>query len=151
MAPVDLRELVRSAAQDSDAAESRHGILLEVSTGDDECSVAADADWLRATIVEIIGSAIRFASSKVCVRISIHEELVRLAVTDDGPGSDTPDGHRFEAADAGGIGLSLPLVREVLAAHQGHLHIDDGVPEGSTACTGGHVVMVLPRLRRAPK
>jgi len=151
MTPVDLRGLVRSAALDSEAAESRQGILLEVAVGEVECTVAADADWLRATIVEIIGSSIRFASSKVCVRISMQEEHVRLDVTDDGPGSDKPGGHRFAAADTGGIGLSLPLVREVLAAHQGHLDIDDGAPEGSSACTGGHVVMVLPRLRRAPK
>lgn len=147
LASVDLRELVRSAAQDSEAAESRQGIVLEVFAGELECTVAADADWLRATIVELIGSAIRLATSRVCVRLSVHEAFARLGVTDDGPGSDGPDRSRFQAADTGGVGLSLRLVREVLAAHNGHLDLEDGAREDSTAGTGGHVVMVLPCLR----
>jgi signal transduction histidine kinase len=151
MTPLDLCALVRTVAQECEAVEARRGIQLEVVPGDVECKIAADADWLRAAVVEILSNALRFATAKVSVRVSVDEDRVQLSVSDDGPGFDEPLGRRFEiATDARGVGLSFPLVRDVLAAHDGHLDIDRA-PEGPSPSVGGHVVMVLPLLARAPK
>jgi len=151
MAPIDLRMLVRTAVEACEGIEARRSVQLEVVAYDTECKIAADAEWLGAAVAEIISNAIHFATSRVSIRVSADENNVLLSVSDDGPGFLEPAGRRFEIAPgARGTGLSFPLVRDVLAAHDGHVNVSMA-PPGLSPGTGGHVVMVLPRLSRAPK
>ena len=111
----DLHEVVAAAVHDAEGIEARRGIRVEVTASEPPCLVAADVPWARAAIAEVVSNAIRFARAAV----SIDTRLV--------------DGEAFAR---GGLGLSLPLVSDVMRAHGGRLSIHDRKSdEGATAGT----------------
>jgi signal transduction histidine kinase len=150
MTPVDLRRLAHVATQSSETAESRRGVRVLLLEHEHECTTTADTDWLLVAMTEVIGNAIRFATSHVSVRTSMDDERVMLTVMDDGPAFDATANGIAAATGLRGAGRSLPLVQHVLEAHQGHLHVTAaaGLRSGGE---GACIVMALPRLNGVAK
>ena len=82
------------------------------------------------------------------VRVTGDDEVVRVAVADDGEGLDPADTHRLTERFSRGasgtgqsrrFGLGLALVDEVVRAHDGRLELTGAIGDGAT------VTMVLPR------
>lgn len=147
-APTDLRALAEQAAQQAELLEARRSVRVSVSQADEACPVAADPKWMVAAIAEVVGNAIRFARSLVSVHTGASADEVRVTIADDGPGFTGPAAPRFEPpAGKRGVGLSLPLVCEVLASHGGRIEIDGVRTAVANGLSGAHVVLVLPRLK----
>jgi signal transduction histidine kinase len=144
MATVDLRGVAEAAALDVRGIETRKGIQLDVSVGDEPSLATVDAGWLQNAIGEIVGNAIRFARSKVSVDTRTVDGEVRITIWDDGAGFARPPSlERFEAPTSrAGLGLSLPLVHDVLTSHRGRLEIASvNDASGNEGCA---VMLVLP-------
>lgn len=145
--PTDLRALSQQAAREAELLEGRRGVRVEVSSSEEACSVAADPGWMLAAIGEVVDNAIRFARSVVSVRTEACGSEVTITTTDDGPGFAGPAAPRFEPPfGRRGVGLSLALVSDVIAAHGGQLEINGVRKDGEAAAPGAHVVLTLPRL-----
>ena len=145
MTPIDLRALAEQAAKESELLEARRSVRVNVSCSEEACPVAVDAPWMQFAIADLVGNAIRFARSSVSVRCAAAAEVVTVTITDDGPGFTGPPGPRFEPpAERRGVGLTLPLVRDVVAAHGGRLDLDGPRDPGASA-SGAIVVVTLPR------
>jgi signal transduction histidine kinase len=104
--------------------------------------LVGDANALTRVLRNLLDNAARHATSRVEVALRAEAGQACLTVADDGPGIAPADRMRvFErfvrldtarSRSGGGSGLGLAIVFEIVTAHGGSVHIDDG-PGGGTA------------------
>ncbi|HEY7175341.1 MAG TPA: HAMP domain-containing sensor histidine kinase [Micromonosporaceae bacterium] len=90
-------------------------------------------------IDNLVGNAVKHASSRVGVNVSHGDDAVHVVVTDDGPGIPAEDRERVfdrftrldnsrARSDDDGAGLGLAIVRELLRLHNGAIALGDAGP-----------------------
>jgi signal transduction histidine kinase len=109
--------------------------------------VLGDRAMLARAVRNVLDNAARYASSAVRVQLTASADTVTLVVADDGLGIPPDDRQRvFErftrldgarGRDAGGVGLGLAIVHDVVTAHGGRVTIGDNHP-------GTELMIVLP-------
>jgi PAS domain S-box-containing protein len=146
--PVDVAEVVRSAVQtmQPQLAES---ITIELEV-DDHVGVAfGDPDRIQQVLVNLLDNAAKYGGSPVRVSAEGTNGLVRIAVSDAGPGIGPGDRERifekFYRSDSKlnratrGTGLGLYISRELAERMGGRLDLASEPGEGAT------FVVELPR------
>lgn len=156
-ATVPLRlQMMRLVAE---RAALAYGQAPELALPDTPCLVEGDRDRLDQALANLVDNAYRHGQGQL-VRLSLEAEPTawRVGVRDLGPGFAWPSGpaergRRFDAghdlfeaferggAQAGGSGLGLHVVREIVLRHGGTL-VASNPPEG-----GGLVALHLPLAR----
>jgi len=122
---VDLDDLLLA-----EAGRLRSSTALVIETSGVAAGRVSGSDELLAQVVRnLVDNAARHATSRVGLTLNETDDVVMLAVDDDGPGIPAGDRERvFErfvrlddarSRDAGGSGLGLAIVRELVAAHGG--------------------------------
>ena len=150
--PVAVGPLLADVAAD---VPGRAGVRVEALPPDGDPTVLADPAELRRVLVNLTSNAVRHAGSRVDLDAVVAPDgRVVLRVTDDGPGVPAADRVRvFErfarlddarSRDAGGTGLGLPIVAELVARAGGEIVLTDGPDGGLRALR--HAAR-LPRLR----
>lgn len=129
--PVDLDDLVLEEA----ARLRASGAVTVDTTGVAAARVSGDAAALRRVLRNLGDNAVRHAAGVVALSVASRDGTVRLVVEDDGPGIPPADRervlHRFvrldEARDrdAGGAGLGLAIVDELVRAHDGAVEVGE--------------------------
>ena len=149
LAPTDLRALVKQALDDALAIDGRKDVVAACDLPSTPLIIDADPRLLCVAIREIIGNALRLASSRVEVQLTVDRDSILVRVDDDGPGF-SPDaigmlGKRFSRSASRGLGLSLSMAIEILQAHDAKLEVDSSVlPPGRRGVSGAAVVVTLP-------
>lgn len=150
--PEDFRTIVQSAFDNAIGIDGRRDIATECVLPETRILVDVDRRVLVSVIRETIGNALRLASSKVAVDVTVGEGSVTVRVHDDGMGF-KPEiaealGERFTTRmGARGLGLSLSIAKEVLAAHGGSLEVGSSkLPPGRRGGTGASVALTLPTM-----
>ncbi|WP_431027885.1 sensor histidine kinase [Lysinibacillus sp. LZ02] len=142
MYPIVLAETLRDAIQiiHVKAKEKRIEILLEA---DEELIVEADEEKLKQILINLLENAIRYSDEKKTVRVEAraYEKMAVMKVIDKGigiPKEDLPKiTERFYRVNKarsradGGSGLGLSIVDKLVKQHQGTLHIESEVGEGT--------------------
>ncbi len=132
---VDVAECVREVARTyADAFGS-----IDVVTPE-SCHVIADTDILQQILVNLIDNAYKYGAPPIRVEIEPTDQQVVMSVVDSGSG--VPHGSReriFErftrlepSGGRQGIGLGLPIVRQLAAASGGRVWVEDA-PGGGAA------------------
>ncbi len=109
----------------------------------DEAVVDADADRLALALDALIENAVKHTTPDDWIELSVRRaQDVEIAVADAGSGIAATDleriFERFGRADAsrqrdtGGMGLGLSIVKTIVEAHGGTLHVSSQVGRGST-------------------
>ncbi len=146
--PMDLRQSA------SEVIERHHGEIAQSGcriTLEAPAAVSGTWDRLRVeqVITNLLTNALKYAPrSPIEVRVEADESHARVVVRDEGPGIAEADQARifrpFERATpesgAGGLGLGLFIVREIVEAHGGVLTLRSAPGRGSS------FVAELPRL-----
>lgn len=120
----DLGELLRAAVAQAQPDAERRGLKLRVHAAD-PVSMAIRPQGLRQAIDNLLSNALKFAAHEITVDLARDGALVRITVSDDGPGIPAAEHeHVFEPFhrlhhDGTGAGLGLAIVREVARAHGG--------------------------------
>ncbi len=106
------------------------------TTGIAAARIVGDPGQLERAIRNLTENAARHATTTVAVRLGEQGGAAILVVDDDGPGIAEADRERvferFERLDdardrrSGGAGLGLAIVREVVTAHGGTVHVGSG-------------------------
>jgi len=136
---VDVAELVRSSCEGfASVAELRDQRLVVEAPA--ELRARVDEEKVLSVISNLVANALKHAPRGGLVRCSITAaaERLRIEVADDGPG--VAAGLREEiferyrrgagsASRAGGTGLGLTIVRDLVALHEGTVTVTDA-PEG---------------------
>ena len=125
--PTDLRALCRkiTALNHDDAQLREVGLTFE----EPEHTILADCDRIaiEQALNNLVVNAIDAVGLRgnVIVRLSKVEDHAFLQVDDDGPGVSPEIGERlfdvFETTKAHGMGLGLPLARQIVERHEGRL------------------------------
>lgn len=141
--PGDLRDHVRTAL-DAMAFQLRQNKFdVRLIQPGKPLRVTADPDAVVQALVNLIANAIKYSAGKkrLTVTVARREGAVTCSVRDRGRGI-PPEAvpHLFERfyrvpeirTAVQGIGLGLPLVSHIMAAHRGSVEVDTAVGKGST-------------------
>lgn len=150
MATADLRALAQQGLDEALAIDGRKDVTTAADLPVAPLRVAADPRLLLFVFREIIGNALKLASSRVEVALALVGPHFELRVEDDGPGFSSESvatlGRRFvKRSSARGLGLSLSMALEILRSHGGTLEIAaSSLPPGRRGTPGAAVVLRLP-------
>lgn len=148
--PEDARTLVKEAIEHATGIDGRRDVTVSSELPETKCSIDVDRRLFVSVVREIVGNALRLASSRVHVQAAVHAGRLEIRVNDDGAGfspeMQTAVGQRFTARPAPrGLGLSLSIAKEVLAAHGGTLSVgSSSLPPGRRGVPGAQVLVALP-------
>ena len=141
-APVDLLELAGDAVQDAQAIDPSRAVSLEAVASGPAPVVQGDEQRLRQVFANLVSNALTHSQSPVTVRVSTTANQAQVAVIDQGPGIPAADRERvferFFRTDAsrtrasGGSGLGLSIVAALVAAHGGHVAVEETPGGGAT-------------------
>lgn len=104
-------------------------------------TVVADPRRLEQVLRNLLGNARKYGGEEILVDGEEHEGLLIISVTDNGPGVPAEDQERifdhFEQVGKGdnrtedGVGLGLPIARELIRSMGGDLWYEDAFPRGA--------------------
>ncbi|MBK1671142.1 hypothetical protein CKO28_24360 [Rhodovibrio sodomensis] len=158
--PVHLAAVADDVARMLDGKVHTGGLHLELDPLEG-LVVQADPRALKQVLINLLDNAVKYGRPGDTVRLAAaaeHGHAV-IAVCDDGPGIDADDLYRieqpfvrggrgaaWEAGEKPGVGLGLALVKRLVEAMHGTLHIDSDLGRGT------RVEVRLPALvdRRVP-
>jgi signal transduction histidine kinase len=151
-------DIAAVARESVDELESLVGTRLLVRDWPDEPVMAlVDRDVVARVMQNLLGNALKFTPSagSITVAVEANDDMVRVAVTDTGPGIPREYRERVfekfgqvEAVSRGqkfSTGLGLTFCRLAVEAHGGRIGVDSEVGHGSTFW------FILPRNGPAPK
>ncbi len=105
-------------------------------------TVLGDTTWLQQLFVNLVDNALRYTETGGTISLALECEDARVCVrvTDSGRGIPASaietifePFHRVEpSGDVTGVGLGLPLARQIAVIHGGSLHVESKLGEGST-------------------
>jgi PAS domain S-box-containing protein len=138
---VDLHEIIARVAKLFGLQARERGIRLETRAPDAGLGVVGDATKLTWALSNLIANALRYtpAGGRVGVEASSDPGRVLVTVTDSGPGIPREQRERIfepfvqgaEVGEAGAAGLGLSIVRDIVQAHGGRIHLESEVGRGS--------------------
>jgi two-component system sensor histidine kinase SenX3 len=149
--PVVVSEVVREVVARLQHESMRMGVSIEVQDSV-HVQVLGDRMQLVSALENLVTNAMKYSGDgkKVLVEVHATEEVVSLAVTDQGIGIAAKDHQRiFErffrvdrarSRNTGGVGLGLSIVRHVVSNHGGTVSVVSEEGRGST------FTIVLPRV-----
>jgi two-component system, OmpR family, sensor histidine kinase KdpD len=138
--PVDLSAMIARVVKLFTIQAGEKGVALETA-GSAPGAIAGDEIKLTWALSNLIANAIRYTPAGGHVRVATESRdgTVSVSVTDTGPGIPPEQQNRiFERfaqsaspGDAGAAGLGLAIVRDVVQAHGGRIHLDSTVGRGT--------------------
>jgi two-component system sensor histidine kinase SenX3 len=152
---VPLHTILADATQSLRPVATARRIGIEVDVPPAHLSVPGDRRDLVSAVSNLVDNAVKYSEpgSQVRVGWTCDEDLVRIAVADNGIGIPIRDRDRiFErfyrvdrarSRSTGGTGLGLSIVRHVAANHGGEVTVESREGEGST------FTLVLPMVEGA--
>jgi two-component system sensor histidine kinase KdpD len=132
--PVDVAAIARALARDEGLA----GHAIEVETPE-SCPAMANADLVQRVLLNLVDNATKYGAPPIRIRVEEEGGTVMLAVMDQGPGIRAKDRDRifdrFTRLDVTGslpgMGLGLPIARDLLAACGGRVWVEEAPGGGA--------------------
>jgi two-component system, NtrC family, nitrogen regulation sensor histidine kinase NtrY len=135
--PTDLHQLV------SDSLSLYDGLFTDVTLerrfGADLPQVRIDPEQMRRVLMNLVDNALEAMNRSGTIVIETSHEakdnLVRLVVSDDGPGIPASEREKlflpYYSTKGRGSGLGLAIVRRIVAEHGGNIDVTENVPQGT--------------------
>lgn len=132
-------EIVGEVVADAQALDEQVTVTLESTS---PARVKGDADYLRRAVWVLLDNAVKYnrPGGQVTVSLGVDKNTVTLSVTDTGSGIDADEINKifdlFYRSDPArsqdqGFGLGLCLARNIVEAHEGHVHVKSDLGKGS--------------------
>ncbi len=143
--PLDIRRLANLAARNASQKAEERGVALSVMAKEQVPMVQGDSEKIVWVLNQLLDNAIKFTPSGGRVVVSLKEEstnLVMVTVTDTGIGIPSnrlqeifEPFHQLDGSStrrAGGTGLGLSLVRQIIESHGSLLDVSSVEGRGTT-------------------
>jgi PAS domain S-box-containing protein len=140
--PVDLDQLLHEVHSHAARGNTKHAFLLDAA--DSLPILSADRDKLIQVFTNLLSNAVKYSPNGGTITITGRRtaEGVRISVKDQGIGlSHAAIEHifeRYKRVDSGagrfiaGTGLGLPISRQIVELHNGHIHVESTEGAGAT-------------------
>jgi signal transduction histidine kinase len=142
---VPIRQIVAAASAIVQPAAARAQLSIGVLVDDDLPPVAGDPDQLERVLVNLLSNAVKFsprAQSPITLDVTGRDGGIYLVIADQGIGIEDAEQlqvftrfFRAEAARERGItgaGLGLAVVKGIVEAHGGTVHLESVAGRGTT-------------------
>jgi signal transduction histidine kinase/DNA-binding LacI/PurR family transcriptional regulator/AraC-like DNA-binding protein len=139
--PVDLAEVLASAAEAGRELATTRGLAFETALPERGLPVLGDRTRLRQVALNLIGNAVKFTErGHVRLEAAASEGSVSVRVSDTGVGIPADEqgrifgefqrGARSAAGSVGGLGLGLAIARLLVELHGGTIEVRSPGPNG---------------------
>lgn len=139
----DLVLLVNEVIEQLENKAKKREVNLSIRSNSGRLLVRGDVNRIMQVFKNLIDNAIKYGKEKgsVVVKLDGEGKLVKIAVSDDGPG--IPEAHhqhlfkRFyrvdksRSRDRGGTGLGLSIVKHIVEAHGAQISLKSGAGSGT--------------------
>jgi signal transduction histidine kinase len=162
--PADLNRIVEDTLRLYAGVLQQSSLVLEPELGADVPAVRIDAEQIRQVIINLVDNAMEALGGPaaparpdgrpptIVVRTTVdtRDGVVRLTVTDNGPGVPAADRDKlfmpYYSTKGRGSGLGLAIVRRIVAEHGGNVEVDAAEPPapGSGEAGGSRFTVELP-------
>jgi PAS domain S-box-containing protein len=145
MTPIELRSIVSAAIEQARPLMKSRQHVLTTRTGPDAMNVIGDRTRLIQVVTNLLNNAAKYTpeGGVIDLAASIDGDVATVSVKDTGQGMDSrllpsifelfTQGER--AADQGGLGIGLALVRSIVQLHGGTVSAhSEGIGRGSCFC-----------------
>jgi signal transduction histidine kinase len=142
--PVDVSTLINAILTTVRSHAARQALTFRLDLPPDLPTVSADLDGLTQAIGALIDNAVKFSPNggEIVIATRVEDGLMRVSIQDPGVGI-PPDQmyhifdryHHVEAVGEhlfGGVGLGLPIAKQVVEQHGGNISVISSPGEGST-------------------
>ena len=142
--PVDIPTLINAILTTLRPSAARSGLTFQLDLQPDLPVVPADLDGMTQAIGALIDNAVKFSpdGGKIIIAAQAEDGQLRVSVQDPGVGI-PPEQlyhifdryHHLEATGEhlfGGVGLGLPIARQVVEQHNGRISVISNLGGGST-------------------
>lgn len=138
-APQDPCVLAREVIEALQPNARQRGCQLEADIVGAVPSIQADGDRIVQVLSNLVSNAVNVGASRVTVHLEARPHDVLFTVADTGPGIPAEDlPHMFDrywrgkSAGYKGTGLGLPISKQIVEAHGGHIWIESKLGVGTT-------------------
>ena len=147
VSPIDVAELLRTILDEAGDAAPSAAHRLDY-TGPAHLTVRARPLSLKRCLANLVSNAVKYGgAARVTLTppapVGVAAGMVRIDIEDDGPGIPNEElervfepFHRVETSrnrETGGVGLGLPIARNILRAHGGDVTLTNRQPAGARA------------------
>jgi len=141
--PLDMGEVLKRSLDLMSLSAKDENVTLDVNIADNLPLLSADRTGMQAVFVNLISNAIKYTPSggRVTVELNKEGKFLRIKVADTGMGIEKADmGHIFDkfyrikseqTRSIGGSGLGLSIVKGIVDAHRGTIHLESEVGKGT--------------------
>jgi signal transduction histidine kinase len=136
---VVLQEVLQAASRLFNGVLKERGLRFELELPEAPARLVGDRDRLEQVFVNLLSNAIKFTEQGgIGMRLTRQGAAFRMEVSDTGPGIAPEDLERvfnkFErlgSPDEEGAGLGLPIARDIVELHHGHIWAESEPGSGS--------------------
>jgi signal transduction histidine kinase len=143
--PVDVPTLINAILTTVRPRAASQSLTFQLELPSNLPAVSADLDGMTQAIGALIDNAVKFSpdGGQIVIAALVEDGQLRLSIQDPGVGI-PPDQmyrifdryHHLESAAGGqlfgGVGLGLPITKQVVEQHGGHISVVSAVGQGST-------------------
>lgn len=125
------------------SAADKRGITVEVTLPDTLSPTYMDPILIKQALAHILENAITYATSEVKINAQVKSNMIEVSIFDNGVGIDATDlstifdkfrtfkNPKLRNDNTKGVGLGLPICKEIIELHHGSLWAESVVGKGS--------------------
>jgi signal transduction histidine kinase len=142
--PVDVSTLINATLTTVRSRAAGSNLTFQLNLPPDLPAVCADLDGLTQAIGALIDNAVKFSPNggTIVITATTEEDMLRVSIQDPGVGIPSEQMYhifdRYHHMDAvgdhlfGGVGLGLPVAKQVVEQHNGNISVISELGVGST-------------------
>jgi len=141
---LDIEQVVLGAVEETTEQAAQASLTVNTQIESELPDVLGDAGGLSRAVGALLDNAVKFSpdGGEITVRVRAADGTLRIEISDPGVGLpleqvddvfkpftriEATAGHLF-----GGVGLGLPIAKQVVESHGGHIQVESTVGKGST-------------------
>jgi signal transduction histidine kinase len=131
---INLVDVIGDALNSVQIEAHNNNIFLEFEQ-DRELMILGDADKLEIALINIFSNGIRYAKTRITIKIIENQGYYDITIDDDGIGIPLEDRNkifeRFFIGTMGNTGLGLTIAKTIINRHNGSIVVDESPTSGA--------------------